>query len=87
MVRICGFHPHDPGSIPGNGIQSYGVMVSTSDFESDNPGSNPGRTYYARVTIYNNNIPEWPKGADLRTVLVGTNTLLLPSSADRALNG
>ena len=27
---------------------SYGVMVSTLDFESSDPGSNPGRTSFLR---------------------------------------
>jgi hypothetical protein len=28
---------------------SYGVMVSTLDFESSDPGSSPGRTYILRI--------------------------------------
>ena len=33
MVRIPGFHPGDPGSIPGRGILygSYGAIGSASD--------------------------------------------------------
>jgi hypothetical protein len=31
---------------------SYGVMVSTLDFESSDPGSNPGRTSFLRVCIF-----------------------------------
>ena len=26
----------------------YGVMVSTEDFESSDPGSNPGRTFFIK---------------------------------------
>ena len=29
-----------------NGIWSYSVMVITLDFESSDPGSNPGRTFF-----------------------------------------
>ena len=35
-----------PGSKPGFSIWSYSVMVITVDFESTNPGSNPGRTSF-----------------------------------------
>ena len=36
-----------PGSKPGFSIRwSYSVMVITVDFESTNPGSNPGRTSF-----------------------------------------
>ena len=36
-----------PGSKPGFSIVwSYSVMVITLDFESSNPGSNPGRTFF-----------------------------------------
>jgi hypothetical protein len=31
---------------------SYGVMVSTLDSESSDPGSNPGRTSFLRVCIF-----------------------------------
>ena len=31
---------------PANRYRSYGVMVSTLDFESSDPGSNPGRTFF-----------------------------------------
>ena len=30
--------------------RSYGVMVSTLDFESSDPGSNPGRSLFLRAT-------------------------------------
>ena len=45
MVRIAGFHPVDPGSSPGMGIRSYGVRVSTQDFESCDLGSIPSMTF------------------------------------------
>ncbi len=35
-----------PGSKPGFSIRSYSVMVITLDFESSDPGSNPGRTSF-----------------------------------------
>ena len=46
-----------PGSKPGFSIcWSYSVMVITLDFESSNPGSNPGRTffflYHQKKTLY-----------------------------------
>ena len=50
MVRIRAFQARGPGSIPGRRtfiyIRSCGVMVSTADSESADPGSNPGRTIY-----------------------------------------
>ena len=43
MVRIPGFHPGGPGSIPGVGIfRCNRIVVSTSRCGRDNPGSNPG---------------------------------------------
>ena len=37
-----------PGSKPGfsTSVWSYSVMVITLDFESSDPGSNPGRTFF-----------------------------------------
>ena len=37
-----------PGSKPGfsTPLWSYSVMVITLDFESSDPGSNPGRTFF-----------------------------------------
>ncbi|KAF8777783.1 hypothetical protein HNY73_014589 [Argiope bruennichi] len=47
MVRIPGFHPGGPGSIPGMGsVRFHGVMVSTLDFESSDPSSNLGGTLF-----------------------------------------
>ena len=55
MVRIRAFQARGPGSIPGRrmgytvllkstiDVWAYGVMVSTLDSESNDPGSNPGR--------------------------------------------
>ena len=53
MVRIRAFQARGPGSIPGRRIPFHfklisiewacGVMVSTEDSESSDPGSNPGR--------------------------------------------
>ena len=51
MVRIRGFHPRGPGSIPGIGILMlyittillYSPVVRTPDFESGNPSSTLGR--------------------------------------------
>ena len=39
---------------------SYGVMVSTLDFESSDPGSNPGRTSFAAVTLPSKRFPPYP---------------------------
>ena len=54
MVRIRAFQARGPGSIPGRRtfyfLHTYilkwscGVMASTVDSESTDPGSNPGRT-------------------------------------------
>ncbi|GIY52197.1 hypothetical protein CEXT_184811 [Caerostris extrusa] len=44
VVRIPGFHPGGPGSIPGMGRWFHGVMVSTLDSESSDPSSNLGGT-------------------------------------------
>ena len=42
-----------PGSKPGFSILwSYSVMVITLDFESSDPGSNPGRTFFAPDTFH-----------------------------------
>ena len=40
-----------PGSKPGFSTSSwsYSVMVITLDFESSDPGSNPGRTFFCLV--------------------------------------
>ena len=43
VVRIPGFHPGGPGSIPGVGTFGCNrIVVSTSRCGRDNPGSNPG---------------------------------------------
>ena len=41
-----------PGSKPGFSIWSYSVMVITLDFESSNPGSNPGRTSFGIFSFF-----------------------------------
>ena len=41
-----------PGSKPGFSIRSYSVMVITLDFESSDPGSNPGRTFFCQLFNY-----------------------------------
>ena len=56
MVRIRAFQARGPGSIPGRRINKIlflckciwacGVMVSTRDSESLDPGSNPGRPFF-----------------------------------------
>ena len=53
MVRIPGFHPGGPGSIPGmgrflldkrgNGIYETGILVSMPVFDAGNLGSIPRR--------------------------------------------
>ena len=51
------------GSSPTEGVLllqkpgSYGVMVSTVDSESTDPGSNPGRT-----SIFRRSRTSWPSG-------------------------
>ena len=50
-------------------LWSRGVMVSTLDFESNDPGSNPGETSFGSV-------PERSKGRDSRSLaicFVGSN--------------
>ena len=32
-------------------IRFYGVMASTEDFESSDPGSNPGRTFFLDLKL------------------------------------
>ena len=43
-----------PGSKPGFSTSSwsYSVMVITLDFESSDPGSNPGRTFFGQFFNY-----------------------------------
>ena len=43
-----------PGSKPGfsTSLWSYSVMVITLDFESSDPGSNPGRTFFCQLFNY-----------------------------------
>ena len=42
-----------PGSKPGfsTPLWSYSVMVITLDFESSDPGSSPGRTYFLHKKV------------------------------------
>ena len=53
MVRIRAFQARGPGSIPGRRKENFfigracGVMVSTRDSESLDPGSNPGKPFVA----------------------------------------
>ena len=46
-----------PGSKPGfsTPLWSYSVMVITLDFESSDPGSNPGRTFFD-YRVFDNNL-------------------------------
>ena len=48
MVECALCKREAPGSKPGfsTPIWSYSVMVITLDFESSDPGSNPGRTFF-----------------------------------------
>ena len=48
MVRIIAFQAMDPGSIPGQRIRNYGVVVSTLDSKSDDPSSNLGSSIAGR---------------------------------------
>ena len=53
VVRIEGFHSFGPGSIPGIGNRRfYRPVVRTSDFESGNPSSILGRTFFALCIVY-----------------------------------
>ena len=57
MVRIRAFQARGPGSIPGRRISdakilyrwACGVMASTVDSESTDPGSNPGRPTATKI--------------------------------------
>ena len=48
MVECALCKREAPGSKPGFSTSSwsYSVMVITLDFESSDPGSNPGRTFF-----------------------------------------
>ena len=63
LVRYCfvGGHivSYDAASC-GWWCWSYGVMVSTLDFESSDPGSNPGRTFL---------FFSWSEGVDCRALI------------------
>jgi hypothetical protein len=51
-VRVCMFVACESVFVKQKIGWSYGVMVSTLDFESSDPGSNPGRTSFLRVCIF-----------------------------------
>ena len=57
MVEHGSNKPRVGGSSPSvttllSAKRSYGVMVSTLDFESSDPGSNPGRTFFCQLFNY-----------------------------------
>ena len=51
MVECALCKREAPGSKPGfsTPLWSYSVMVITLDFESSDPGSNPGRTFFCQL--------------------------------------
>ena len=85
MVECALCKREAPGSKPGfsNPVWSYSVMVITLDFESSDPGSNPGRTSFFLCLLINR--VDFNKALELnwRTVCKGYDMIGWPSGLRR----